>query len=59
MRFKVDENLPKDAVALLCAAGHPAISAHGQRMSGAEDRTLFEVCRSEHRGLSYRHRSCG
>jgi predicted nuclease of predicted toxin-antitoxin system len=51
MRFKVDENLPRDACELLIRAGHDAISVGQQGLWGAEDARIYEVCQAERRAL--------
>jgi hypothetical protein len=51
VRFKVDENLPVEASALLADAGHDATSVHEQRLSGTDDGRLAAVCRAERRAL--------
>jgi predicted nuclease of predicted toxin-antitoxin system len=51
MRFKVDENLPPDVVALLREEGHDALSVWDQGLRGAKDPRLAEVCRAERRAL--------
>jgi predicted nuclease of predicted toxin-antitoxin system len=51
MRFKVDENLPRDACDLLSRAGHDAISVGQQGLSGAADARIYEICQKERRTL--------
>jgi predicted nuclease of predicted toxin-antitoxin system len=51
MRFKVDENLHPEVVALLRNAGHDALSVWDQDLRGAVDPRLASVCRSESRAL--------
>jgi predicted nuclease of predicted toxin-antitoxin system len=51
MRFKVDENLPVEAVETLCDAGHDALTIHDQHMVGDPDPHVAAVCRSEQRVL--------
>lgn len=51
MLFKVDENLPVEAVDLLRAAGHDALSIHDQQMVGSLDSHVASVCKSEGRAL--------
>lgn len=51
MRFKLDENLPVEAAALLREAGHDAITVLEQEMSGKSDPDLVDVCRQERRTL--------
>lgn len=51
MRFKLDENLPSDAVKLLRDAGHDALSVLDQGMGGSADHELVKICSSEQRAL--------
>jgi predicted nuclease of predicted toxin-antitoxin system len=50
-RFKVDENLPRQAQALLRDAGHDAQTVHGERLVGHPDATILDVCLNEDRVL--------
>ena len=49
MRFKVDENLPVEAVDVLRRVGHDAVSVAEQGLSGAIDTVIGEVSRVEGR----------
>jgi predicted nuclease of predicted toxin-antitoxin system len=49
MQFKTDENLPLEAVALLRAAGHDALSVFDQSLSGQPDTRVAAVCKREDR----------
>jgi predicted nuclease of predicted toxin-antitoxin system len=49
--FKVDENLPAEALALLRAARLDAASVRDQGLCGAPDEILARVCRDERRAL--------
>ena len=51
MRFKIDENLPREVSRLLCEHGHDAVSVFDQTLSGEKDPVLFEVCQNERRVL--------
>ena len=51
MKFKVDENLPAEHAALLREAGHEADTVADQKLSGSDDSTLAECCRTEDRIL--------
>jgi predicted nuclease of predicted toxin-antitoxin system len=51
MKFKVDENLPREIVALLEAAGHDAATVLDQGMRGHPDARISSVCRREARAL--------
>lgn len=50
-RFKVDENLPREAQALLLNACHDAETVHEERLAGHPDATVFDVCQNEDRVL--------
>ena len=47
--FKVDENLPAEAVLLLRDAGHDAVGVVDQGMGGASDERIAAVCLAETR----------
>ena len=49
--FKVDENLPLEVTAVLQEAGFDAMSVHDQRMEGATDATIANVCKPEQRAI--------
>ena len=51
MRFKTDENIPLEAVALLRAAGHDALSVFDQSLAGQPDGRIATVCQGEDRAL--------
>src|SRR3990172_5316098 len=51
MKFKLDENLPIEAAALLRDAGIDASTVTEQHLSGAADPMLFAVCQREQRTL--------
>jgi predicted nuclease of predicted toxin-antitoxin system len=51
MRFKVDENLPREACDVLNGAGHDAISVGQQGLSGADDARIYRLCQAEQRAL--------
>lgn len=51
MRFKVDENLPVEAVGALREAGHDALSIHDHQMVGSLDPHVASICQSEERAL--------
>lgn len=51
LRFKVDENLPKEVAALLAAHGHDAFTVAEQRHAGAADSELSAICKAEARIL--------
>ena len=52
MRFKIDENLPVELADELRAAGHEAATVDDQRLVGASDCHLPEVCKAEGRVLA-------
>ncbi len=51
MRFKLDENLPVEAAAVLRAAGYDAATVAEQGLSGEPDPAIAAVCRVEARVL--------
>jgi predicted nuclease of predicted toxin-antitoxin system len=51
MRFKVDENLPREACDLLNRAGHDATSVSQQGLGGADDMRIYQFCQDERRAL--------
>ena len=51
MRFKFDENLPKEMATLFTEAGHDAVTILDQKMGGDEDQDIAAVCLSEGRAL--------
>lgn len=50
-RFKLDENVPRDAEALLRDAGHDVQSVADERLGGGRDPQVLDACRSEGRIL--------
>jgi len=51
LRFKLDENLPGAAAAVLSAAGHDVSTVLLQSMAGAPDPQIADVCSREGRIL--------
>ena len=51
LRFKLDENLPRDAATLLRNAGHDVHDAIEENLGGSADRKVMDVCRAENRIL--------
>lgn len=51
MRFKLDENLPREVAQLLADASHDAATVYEQNLSGATDNRLAAVCQNEQRIL--------
>ena len=50
-RFKLDENVARDAEALLRDAGHDVHSVFDEHLVGGPDARLLDVCRNEKRIL--------
>ena len=51
MRFKTDENMPKEIAEVLASAGHDASSVFEQGLSGVADSGIAAVCRVESRAI--------
>lgn len=51
VRFKLDENLPRDAASPLREAGHDVQTALDQNLGGNPDPKVLDVCRGENRVL--------
>ena len=51
MKFKIDENLPVDAVKTFQEAGYNTVSVLDQSLQGCSDKTLISVCKNENRIL--------
>lgn len=51
VRFKLDENLPRDAEALLRDAGHDVQTVLEERLGGNPDPEILKACRGESRVL--------
>ena len=51
VRFKLDENLPRDIVALFRDAGHDVQTVLEERLGGSADAKVLDVCRTEGRVL--------
>lgn len=51
LRFKLDENIPREAEALLNGSGHDSHSVISEDIAGCLDEELIEVCRREQRIL--------
>ena len=49
MRFKIDENPPREVCDLLSRAGQDATSVG--ELSGCDDATIYERCQDEERAL--------
>jgi len=50
-RFKLDENLPHQALALSTKLGHEAETVHEERLVGEPDTTILNACVNERRIL--------
>jgi len=50
-RFKVDENLPREIVTVLRAAGQDAVHVLEQKLGGEADPRIADVCAREARAL--------
>lgn len=51
LRFKLDENIPAEVIALLRDAAHDVATALDQRLGGAADERVLGTCRDERRVL--------
>ena len=51
MRFKFDENLPREMATLFGEAGHDAVTILDQQMGGEKDQDIATVCLNEGRAL--------
>ncbi|WP_419165515.1 DUF5615 family PIN-like protein [Candidatus Palauibacter sp.] len=51
MKYKLDENLPRDLAALFRDSGHDAVTVLDQGLSGASDSRLASICVSEDRAI--------
>jgi predicted nuclease of predicted toxin-antitoxin system len=51
VRFKLDENLPAAAVAVLTAAGHDVDTVVEEKLAGQPDPRILEACHREARTL--------
>ncbi len=50
-RFKLDENLPRLAHALLVGAGHDAHTVNDEQLDGCPDDRILDACKDEDRIL--------
>lgn len=51
MKFKLDENLGRGIARILYEAGHDISTVYDQKLSGANDQTIYDICRAEQRCL--------
>lgn len=49
MRFKIDENLPPEAVDVLRTRGHDVLTVRDQNLTGAADQVITGACTAENR----------
>ncbi len=47
MRFKIDENLPIESAEILQQAGYESDTVHSEKITGADDRTISQICKRE------------
>ena len=59
MKVKLDENLPRSLIAVLTAAGHDTDSVVEERLTGADDQTVFVSARNAGRLLVTLDRGSG
>jgi len=51
IRFKVDEDLPREIASILRAGGHDAVSVLDEKLGGAPDPRVWSAVQQEHRCL--------
>jgi len=51
MKFKLDENLPRDAVHLFQSEGYDAMTVIEQHLEGEKDANIARICQQEQRTL--------
>jgi predicted nuclease of predicted toxin-antitoxin system len=51
LKFKIDENLPRETTELFAEAGHDAVTVGDQNMSGRPDSDVAGVCKNEARAI--------
>ncbi len=51
MKFKIDENLPREVAELFVNGGHDVETVHAEGLVGATDDDLARVCQSEGRAI--------
>ena len=51
MKFKLDENLGLSVAQVLRDAGHDVSTVYDQRLHGATDEAIYDICRHEQRCL--------
>ena len=59
VKLKTDENLPDSVAMLLRAAGHDVTTVLEEKLGGATDPQVAQVCRSEMRALVTLDRGLG
>ena len=51
MKFKIDENLPKQSVELIRKKGYDSVTVSEEELTGIEDEKLIKICTKEQRCL--------
>ena len=51
LKFKIDENLPKEVAELLTNEAHDAVTVNDEGMQGSLDANLAQICQMENRIL--------
>ncbi len=51
MKFKIDENLPREVAQLLADEAHDAVTVNDEGLKGSLDTKLAEICQDEGRIL--------
>jgi len=51
VKFKLDENLGSRTAALIGESGHDVQTVSQEKLTGTDDRNLFEICAAEGRCL--------
>ncbi|MEW6350292.1 MAG: DUF5615 family PIN-like protein [Thermodesulfobacteriota bacterium] len=51
MKFKIDDNLPREFAQVLRSAGHDAATIREETLSGAPDTQVIVVCLTEDRAI--------
>lgn len=51
LKFKIDENLPKEIAELLVKNGHDALTILDQSLGGKNDKSIISICQKEKRCL--------
>jgi predicted nuclease of predicted toxin-antitoxin system len=51
LKFKLDENVGRRGLELLCNAGHDTVTVRDEGLAGAEDHEIFSAAAAEDRAL--------